>query len=230
MDNRTFDREFETILVALGEHRGDCTDLDRLIDVDPTELPEDQRVELERHLELCPTCSAILLPEPYDDVDDITWRRVERSMDQRDKPWLGAGGRSATTSRRQLLAVAASLLVALGGFGLWQQLKRPSDTPPSISITRGSTIQLLEPIGVVDAVQVMRWRTALPLDLTYRAEVRRGEDLVWQGETAATSLSVPADLLGALEVGIVYRWRIVGLDDEESVIAESGWTDFELGR
>ena len=98
---------------------------------------------------------------------------------------------------------------------------------PGVSTTRGTSIQLLEPVGAVNALHTLSWRTAFPFEMRYRVEIELGDDTLWQIETAATSLPAPPELLDMLEAGGQYRWRVLGFDDE-AALAASDWATFSL--
>lgn len=236
-DERELEREHAPLFAVLAARRGDCPQLERLIDEDLEALPEVRRLEIEEHLELCPTCARIVEQVEPREVDDLQWRRIEGRLDRRHKPWLelepALAGRPSGRRLRPLLAIAAALLVGLGAIAVWLQ-SRPAGpvgnrdgSTREVSPVRGAAIQILEPVGRVTSVERFSWRIALPLDLRYRVEIRDGDRLVTEIETVESSLDLDEGQKQALETGRIYRWRVVGLDADGRVLAASDWVELE---
>ncbi len=224
MDDQQITDEMEPVFNALREHRGECPETDRLIGID--DLDEAERTELLLHLEVCPTCAAVVRPEE-EDFDDLSWQRTARLLDARPKPWLESGQPTLGRRFRRPLLIAATLVIALAAATLWRQSEVGPEIPDNVSSQRGSSIQAVAPAGTIAKPVVFRWQTVLPLDLDYRVELEVDGKVLWHGETTKTSLEPPARLVEDLDRGRVYRWRVLGVD-HETVIAESGWVEFTL--
>lgn len=214
------------ILDALGDDRGECSEIEGMLRAEPGTLSGNDRLRIARHLELCPRCADSAAPvEP--DVDDLSWRRVSQGLDRRPRPWL-ATDRGARGGRfRRPVLIAATLVIALAAATIWRQSQPDPDLQGSISNQRGTSIQTMDPSGSIDRLTEFRWRTVLPIELTYKIELSSGDTLLWQGETTRNSLTPPTAITTGLESGKRYRWRVLGLD-QNRVIAKSIWTEFEL--
>ncbi|HVS13851.1 MAG TPA: hypothetical protein VMV46_08005 [Thermoanaerobaculia bacterium] len=217
------------LLAALREQRADCPPLELLLEPEHAEAADRERIE--RHVEFCPICAGIVDPAS-DEIDDLTWRGVERTLDARGRPWeLRAGVSDARERPRIFLAIAAAALVLLGGLAVWRLLSGSPPPPASSGVLRGAPIQPLEPAGAVDSVEVFRWRIAAPVEAELHVEVERGEaplwTPLWSGVAGGGSLEAPASLREQLAPG-EYRWRVSGVDSQGAVVARSVWVDFQI--
>lgn len=222
------------LLAALREQRADCPPLELLLEPERAEAADRERIE--RHVELCPICAGIVEPAS-DEIDDLTWRGVERELDARGRPWEARAGVSDARERPPiLLAIAAGVLVLLGGLAVWRLLSDSPPPPASSGVLRGAPIQPLEPAGAVDSVEVFRWRTAAPLEAELHVEVERGEaplltpplwTPLWRGVASGGSLEAPVSLREQLAPG-AYRWRVSAVDSGGAIVARSSWIEFQI--
>lgn len=221
------------LLAALREQRADCPPLELLLEPERAEAADRERIE--RHVELCPICAGIVEPAS-DEIDDLTWRGVERELDARGRPWAARAGVSDARERPPiLLAIAAAALVLLGGLAVWRLLSDSPPPPASSGVLRGAPIQPLEPAGEVGSVDVFRWRIVAPLEAELHVEVERGEaplwtplwKPLWSEAASGGSLEAPPSLRDQLGAG-AYRWRVTALDSAGAVVARSSWIEFQI--
>jgi hypothetical protein len=232
--NETFERAFAALLAAMRAERRLCPASEHLLALADGRLGAEEREHLVVHVGVCSDCSELLeraraLPGA---VDDLTWQRAARGLDQRDRPWLGAAAASSAGpergSARRAWLVAAAVVAAIGaGAGFW--LTRPPSPP--VSEVRGAALHAITPAGRIDALEAFEWSSVVPGALPFRVEVEVDGRNVWRGDAApgATELPAPPELTSRLAAGGSARWRVVGLSSSGTVVAESGWTPFELG-
>ena len=132
---------------------------------------------------------------------------IRREIEMLEEP--GARSRSRARGPRLLfiggLAAAAAAVVLLTPV----LSERSSETHRESSITSASSPQILSPKGVASD-DLLRWSAVPQADL-YRIRIWNEQgDVVWSGETKATSLRIP----DVLEPGIAYFWEIT---------ARTGW-------
>jgi hypothetical protein len=228
MNEQRFLDHHGAVLAALRLHRGECPDMDRLLAAIPDDLDGDHDPAVADHLELCPTCAAVVDPVEIA-VDDVTWSKAARRLDSRRKPWLSAERSAASREFRRPLLIAATLIIVFAAATIWRQFQPDLGPPPDVSTQRGPSIQAIEPSGSIDGLAMFRWRTVIPLDLEYRVELARDQSVLWHAVTGEKFLEAPADLVGRIEPGRPYRWRVLGID-HEAVVAESGWVVFTVER
>lgn len=226
-----FDARFAPALEELRFRRGVCPESGRLLDLSADTLEPAQRRQIEDHLALCPGCTDLLeriesepAPESLpEEIDDPTWRRTARRLDRRRLPWV-----SGRPSSLPLLALAASLLLALGAAGWWLALDRTDRAPRAgpVSTVRGAEIQLLRPLRSPSPDTegpIFEWSTVLPLELTYRLEVEHEGAPLLITTTASERYRPTPDELGRLARVSTFRWRVVGLDGEGDPVTASAW-------
>jgi hypothetical protein len=237
-----FGREFSPLLAGLGERRGECPDPERLAAHVHDELAAAERAAVDAHLGLCTRCTAEieLLAAAPAEVDDVTWRRVERRLDRRAAPWRRSGEAAAGARRAAWLGLAAAVLAVAAGVAVWR-LPEPGGGPRVISTTRGDGLQAIAPAGEVRAVERFEW-AAPPIEATYRVEVRRGDERVLSVEGTPSaegtpfSAELPLGMRGVLAPGAEYRWRVQAVVREappggavgERVVLESPWVEFRI--
>jgi len=236
MTEDEFGREFSPLLAGLGERRGECPDPERLAAYVHDELAAAERAAVDAHLGLCARCTAEieLLAAAPAEVDDVTWRRVERGLDRRAAPWRRRRRPAAGTRRAAWLGVAAAVLAVAAGVAVWR-LPEPGGGRRAISTTRGHGLEAIAPAGEVRAVERFEW-AAPPIEATYRVEVRRGDERVLSAEGPESSAKIPAGARGVLRPGVEYRWRVQALVREappggaagERVVLDSPWVEFRI--
>lgn len=223
MDDDRFAAELHGLTAELRARRGPCPEPDRLARHALGELTGELAAETAAHLQLCDDCRQLaetVGAEPPE-MDDLSWRRVERRLDSRPAPWRRVARRSRSPVWWSLAATA--LLVV--GLSYWSFVDRGPSAP--IATTRGAPVQPLEPIGEVAVLKSFRWQ-APPLAVVYRVEIHRGEELVWSGSAEGKILEPPAELRRVLLPEIGYSWRVVGVDAAGDVVVTSRRVDLRL--
>ncbi|HVS10738.1 MAG TPA: zf-HC2 domain-containing protein [Planctomycetota bacterium] len=224
MDDARFDAELEEIARELRARRARCPDPERIAEVARGAATGVEAEAVREHLRLCAACrqlaEAALAPPA--EIDDVTWEQARRRLDARPAPW-----RPRPPLRRPATWLAATAAV-LAAVALSYNLLAPrSPATERISVTRGATLQILEPIGEVREIGTFRWQ-APPLDLDYRVVVRRDDAEVWSGLSSDTALAPPAELVRELTPGATYRWRVEGLDEGGQAVVTSEWVGLRL--
>ncbi len=212
MTDEGFDREFEDTWRRLERERGVCPDPELLAATEPNP-------KIEAHVEMCGVCAELRerLRAPEEAVRDFTWKKAERALDRKPAPW-----RPSRASWRMPLIAAA--LVATVGPALWFATRTTGSTAEPVE--RGSSIQLLEPAGRVDHVDLFRW-SALPGHASFRVRILSGETLVREVSVSEPRYRPDDVLKRLLKPNTTFRWKVQGLDDRGQVLEESGWTAFE---
>ncbi len=220
-DDKRFENEFGAVLRALDQGIDACPDNALLTAWQAGELDGEQADRIGRHVAECAECSALVAKlgtEPVP-VDDVSWARARRSLDQRQWPWQRR--RRLSPSRLGLIAAGiAALAVAL----IWLQPSPPPEISPT---TRGAApLTVLAPTGPVADLE-FRWQ-ALPIHHAYVIEIAWEEREITSIETWRPPYRPDAELLGQLESGNVYRWRVRAVDSAGRRLAESEWVEFQL--
>lgn len=220
-DESKFEDEFGTILRDMARNPDTCPDNDRLIEWQEGELSADEVERVASHVKACAECWALatkLAQEPPP-VDDISWTRARRALDQRAWPWRQR--RAWSPGRVGLIAAGvAALAFAL----VWLQ---PSPPPEIAPLTRSAVpLTVFEPAGAVNQLE-FRWQ-AMPIHHAYVVEIAREGQEVASLETFRPPLPADADLLDRLVAGTPYRWRVRAVDAAGRTLAESEWTEFQL--
>jgi hypothetical protein len=224
MDERRFDEELAAVSAGLRARRGDCPDTEEIVGFARGEVSDAAAARIRGHLRLCDSCRQLAeaaLAEPAE-VDEPTWSGVTGRLDRRQAPWRGGGRRRPGLA---WLGTAAAVLAATGLSYYWPATGPPSGGP--VSTTRGAALQPVEPIGEVRELEAFRWQ-APPLDVSYRVEVRHGDTEVWSGSAPGSRLEPPPELRRALEPGVAYRWRALGLDEAGRIVVTSDWVELRV--
>jgi hypothetical protein len=175
-------------LEALKSTRGPCPSPEALVDYEA--LPENDRARRPEHahVQLCSRCQLVML-------------HVQEPARLR-----------AVALRRVLLPMAAVAVLALG-FVLIDRRGGSSDLTVADTV-RGTELQVTAPAGAVDIIREFRWQSPIQAD-RYRVMVRRGQDVIWQGETTGLSLAPPQ--AGVIERDVQYEWVVEAIDREGNV-------------
>jgi hypothetical protein len=184
-------------LDALRSSRGPCPPAETLVayealgDNDRASRPE------HAHVQVCSRCQLVLLhlQEPSATGAAASDARLAAAFKR-------AGTWALPLAALVVLAVAVSLL---------NRAERMS--PAATGTIRGTDLQLMAPLGAVDAVRAFSWQSPVNVD-RYRVIVRRGTDVVWQTETRALSVAPPA---GVFVRGVEYVWQVEAVDREGNV-------------
>jgi hypothetical protein len=219
-EEKAFRDEHGALVAALRARRGPCPPVERLLE---------REGEAVAHAELCADCAELLarLGDDAPPDDDVAWQRAARNLDGRAAPWKTTSRPSALSSATwRRWAIAAVVILAAGGVARWR-IDRRAGVPPAVSETRGDAIQIEAPSGAVASMERFSWSVAMPMSLRYRVSLRRGDTVVWQGESTTTSLDLPPAVRETLTPG-AYSWRVEGLDQDRRVAAASPWSDLTL--
>ena len=221
MKKKQFERKFAPILKDPASNPGDCPPTDRIIAHRQGELSLEERGDFLDHVVDCETCMALMerLAVEAEDVDDLTWKPVEKRLGARPSAWREGTIRRWLGPISSFSAVAAGILLVGTGLGVWATMpERP------VSLTRGSAIQIARPAGLVNEVNVFEWSSP-PVSDRFRVTVEGGE-ASWLLESSETRLVPPSQLLERLTPGHKWRWRVAALNDEGKAILESDWMVF----
>ncbi len=171
-----------------GRDRSGCPDAERLAAVVDGSASEAERLDVLRHVSGCADCRADI--ELLRTAGDV----AERVM----QPWW---------TSRPVLALAAALVVAVGGVTLWQQ----SGGPPGTEIVRdgpAAAVSLVTPPeGSVEGMPLRFVWSRVPGAIRYQLEVLDAAGVaVVTGSTADSTFAVAdAPQLVAAEE---YRWWV----------------------
>ncbi len=135
-------------------------------------------------------------------------------------------------------AAAALVVIGLGFAFEWAHRSLAPALPGrpdalSSDIVRSGEVRLDAPVGVLSAsgaeqLPPFAWR-AVAGAASYRIELRDvGGDLLWQGESATTTLLAPAELRAKVETFVTYRWNVTALDASASALAHSAAASFRI--
>lgn len=229
MDEERFAEEHGRLVKNLSKTKGACPDSGLLLAYHEGELNVEQKAALEKHVALCAICQELLqrISEERAPVDDLGWKRVEKRLDQRASPWRASRKLSSFAfGWRSLAAVAAMLVVTLAAV-VWLATEHGVEAPSTSSPTRGTTIQVIAPAGVVERIDRFEWN-APPLEVTFHLQIKQQEELIWEGRTSSTYYSPPPDLLDRLKPGASYRWKVRGVNAQGETLVDSDWTNFQL--
>lgn len=226
MADSDLEGNYPELLQALRRESRSCPASDRLIAHAEGKLPPDEAKEIATHLALCEDCRLeheLVAGEPGepDDIDEITWRRARQGLDRRPAPWQAEPARRSR--RGPMLAIAATLLVLVGGGSYWLMQRAGPSRDDAI---RGPGLVADEPAGDVAQLTGFAWSQAAPLRASYVVEVAHGETILWRG--ALDSGGLPDEIGDRLEPDVRYRWRVTAIADTGSTLATSGWTAFRI--
>jgi hypothetical protein len=113
---------------------------------------------------------------------------------------------------RWVVATAAltGLVVAISVPLLRTPAAPVTDTPVAV---RGSALQALGPVGLVEAPVTFRWASPVTA-ASYRVEIRDGDRVLSTLLTGDESVELPAADLARLDPGRTYSWLVVALTAE----------------
>lgn len=239
----------------------DCPRPERIYEAVTGELGPKERDSVLAHASRCDACGAELalarafaapveadLAEPGDvAAADIGWivGELERRRDQ-------AAGRSAPDSAPELarvlpmstrsrraqtggwLAVAASLLLAVGGIYLTTRTTAPPSVPPppTTDVLRSAVIAWETPLGKLAALPAeLRW-SATPGAVRYRLTAANAATRapLWSGESATATIPFPPALAARIEPFATVELRVEALSASGGVLALSAPVELRLER
>ncbi len=212
-----------------------CPPAERLQDYHDGSLAPEVRDEITAHVADCHRCSAALDHLKSESAEDhpVT---LPPDVERRTSDLIDAlRQESAAPSRSWLggaLRIAAVLAFAVAlGLGAWQWLG-PYRLDDDLGTYRGGEpLELLEPVGLVEAPPVaMRWELH-PEASSYRV-VLLDEELIpiWtrRNGSAEGSLILDDEAIAAISPGRQYSWQVEALDAAGAVIDSSATAHFEI--
>lgn len=185
-------------LDALKFARGSCPSVETLLDYAELSADDRARHSAHDHISICSRCQLVLLHSAEPAVVTISGARW----------WL---------------PLAALLVLGVAGSIVWRSSALAPSAPPDT--VRGTEIQLLDPVGNVDAIKEFSWQSPIAAD-HFRVSVTRGSDQVWSAETKTTRIAPTV----ALNEGVEYRWRVEAIDREGEVRMTSPSQSFTYSR
>jgi hypothetical protein len=227
MERDEFDHNFASSFQALKKRRGACPEGRILLSYAEGSLEKEKAEAVARHISLCGLCQDAVerLGQEYPEIDERTWRRIEKKLDRRDVPW-----KPKALSRRSFWfrMPAAAAAVAVAGVALWVSFDREPQTGP-VSTTRGELVQVLEPVDRIGKLDLFRWN-ALPAASSFRLQVQQGQNIIWEAVVTGASYPPPEDLRRILLPETGFRWRVQALDSAGQTIGGSAWAEFDISR
>lgn len=221
--------KFGALVGGLKERRGRCPEVEEIAALARGALTAADRRRIESHVRLCPSCRELrdrAAAEPSE-VDDLEWHGVARRLDRRPAPWRHhARPASAITAR--WLAAAAVLVLGVG-LATWIAKSGPGGRSENVSTTRGATIDLAEPAGLMEEIGRFSW-SAPPVAGTFRLEVAEGERTLFEAAVPDGGWQADERLLDELEPDVRYRWRVTVRGPSGAIVARSEWAEFRLAR
>ena len=185
-------------LSALKSARGSCPSAETLLDYGELSADDRARHPAHDHISICSRCQLALLHSAEPPAVTMTGMRW----------WL---------------PLAAVLVLGVAASIVWRSNSLAPNVPPDT--VRGTEIQLLGPIGTVDAIDEFSWQSPITAD-HFRITVMRGSDQVWSGETTTSRIAPPAVFVENLE----YRWSVEAIDREGEVRMTSPSRSFTYSR
>jgi CheY-like chemotaxis protein len=132
-----------------------------------------------------------------------------------------------------LVAGLVALLLAIVAGLLWRSVPPPlpGNGPGARTLHRGSTIEVVAPVGVVpERLSELRWRPVARA-VSYRVEIRRVDDaLLWEGTSPQPQLVLPSEAKQAIVPHVVYFWRVLAFDGDDRLVGTSGRVRFAIGE
>lgn len=230
MEERQFQKEYGSVLERIKHRRGDCPDVELLLAYREGALSPQEKNPLERHLNLCAVCKELVerIGQDAADVDDLSWKRIDKKLDRQEVPWRDAPLRRHLSflAFRPLTPVAIAVLIGAVAV-VWMVRNPDAVSPPEGSAPRGPAIQAIEPAGRAEKVARFVW-SAPPVDVTFQLEIRQDDQLIWSDTMPEPTYDVPEPLSRLLKDRVNYRWKVRGVDAAGRLVVESDWTRFEI--
>jgi anti-sigma factor RsiW len=205
-DDATLRRAFASLAgTASTEAPGSCPEPERIYDAVRGKLPPGELREVVEHLADCPACAE-------------AWRLAAAFEEE-----AGAAVPATMAARPfpRLVAVAASVLVALLAVGVWWTAYRAPEEVPVYRAAGDAEIVSLLPDGqALDREHpVLRWQVAppgAPDGTTYDVLVTTAdlEAVAEASELEEPRFELPADALEDLPAGTELLWRVVATTPE----------------
>jgi hypothetical protein len=210
-----------------------CPPPEAFLEAETGALDPEARRRLLEHAERCPACAAerdlARLFDAGPEAGDVRPEDVAYVVGRLEgRPhtagqvlaFLGARRRPAVWVAR--LAAAAVVLLAAGLFFQRYFAAPQLPEPPSSGVVRGGEVEILAPVGEVEAVPVeLRWAPR-PGAVSYRVRLQAVDDTVlWEATLSAPPARLPAEVVARLQRGVVYVWSVAALDAQGARLASS---------
>ena len=212
------------------------------------EEPIDARTDLQarEHLSGCVHCqSELALFREFQEaearpgeIESVAWVQSELRRRSAEVARIGVeparGPESLwarVTSRkkwRTLSVAAASLLVAVTA-GLYLRSGGVPDRGEQPVIYRSQRVSAVAPMGeVLQAPSDFQWQSA-PGAAQYQVRLMEVDrTVIWSGETANTSVSIPRDVRERMTPGRAFLWDVAARNSAGEKIAESNLQNFHI--
>lgn len=195
------------------------------------EAPPAERDHIVGHLATCDTCGALYA--------ELVRTRPAKHFATKLRPadFVARGYRAYAPAKagawtfrdwRVWSTVAAAVVVIVTGTLLTPSVDRGSKPLAGGSEVRGTSIQVLSPIGIVTPPVTFRWSSPVRAT-TYSLEVRdETQALVHSAKVRAEEAPLPSNLQNGLTPGGRYFWVVVALDAAGEEIMRSAPQAFVL--
>ncbi len=181
--------DLQQTLKAAALNRGECPGMQRLLEYASLESHARQAHPDHAHVQLCSRCQLIVISTEHE---------PERAgLASRPWRWIGIA-----------VPVAAALVLTMILIP-----RMVIHEPPPESGIRGSSIQLLAPVGTVRQIAPFRWESPIRAE-SFRIYIYDGPTLQWSGTVHEPQASPPES---ALQPGREYTWYVEALDREGEV-------------
>lgn len=206
-------------------------------------LSDRRRDRIEKHIQECAACAAsgelavaFDKPAAFTESEDAAWvvRQLEQTAAPAETRLLAPPektARSARSSSTWRFAVAA--MVVLGVALAWQVNRAvPPALPqlPADSVVRGIHLDLLSPLGELEAVpETFSWQEH-PQAVRYRIRVLSVDDsTLAEFESEETTRRIPEELRERIRAAVRYSWYVEALDQDGRVAGRSPKSRFRVG-
>ena len=187
-------------------------------------VPPADRDRIVGHLAVCDTCGALYAelvrtrpaehPAARLDPAEFVERGYRAYAPSRASAWTLRGWRAWS-------AVAAALVLVIGGAILAPTLQQRPPLTSGGSEVRGASIQIVSPAGIVTPPVTFRWSSPVRAT-TYSLEVRdETQAIVYSTKVREEEVTLPSDLRNGLRPGGRYSWVVVALDGASEEIMRS---------
>jgi hypothetical protein len=204
-------------------------------------LEPSARERLEHHAASCAACAAereltmaFDAPEGFAPASEREVEKIARQL-KRHAPHARRSGRFGGVSWGSLLRMPAFQLAATAVLLVGVGLGIRSATPPQLTgdpnavVTRSSSLELVRPVGDVEAVpSELAWQ-AVDGAASYRITVRGVDEAeLWTATTETTVVAVDERLADVLRPAVAYLWTVEALDAAGARIAWSAPARFRI--
>lgn len=218
---------------AYSEETG-CPEPSVFVDLLEGRLDDAMTAAVAEHAGHCPACAAerdlarsFVCPRSIADpagLDHVT-ARLDAT-----RPWSSDAVRSARLGRRWPIpmALAASVLLALGGLRLLDFAPQLPDTPADDRM-RGTVLEAIAPLGdIMSPPEALQWET---LDVAdhYIVTIRAVDDrVIWQQKFRDSPALIPEKTRAEFNPAVTYYWEVDARNSAEASLARSGSTGFRV--